>query len=392
MAVYWNKAGANLIMVDLIFAIKGANIKTSNNIIIQNVLVVNNILRYNSLKQKRFGEMMTITIRTLAEKLNISITTVSRALDGYNDVAEETRQRVIKAAQELGYEPSFAARQLRRKRADAIGYILPTSSPQFADPFYTSFLTGLCDEAAFQNFDLLITSSPPDSEKEKSEYRHWIKSRRIDGIVLNRIRVNDWRVEYLAQNDLPFVSLGQGMTGDHPKVIVDERQGMQELVKHLIQKGHRRIAFIGGSPDLIIQNERFGGYCQGLESAGISLNSDWILDGDLTEQGGFNATLALLNQTPQPTAIIGCNDLTALGALRAAKERGIYIGTGLAIAGYDGIKETEYTLPPLTTVHQPTYEIARKLTSMLIQMIEGKPLEEDRVVIQPELIIRASTG
>ena len=335
---------------------------------------------------------MSITIRTLAEKLNISITTVSRALDGYSDVAEETRQKVIRAAQEIGYEPSFAARQLRRKRIDAIGYILPTSSPRFSDPFYTSFLTGLCDEAAFQNLDLLITSSPPDSEKEKSEYQHWIKSHRVDGIVLNRTRLHDWRIESLMKNGLPFVTLGQGDPGDYPMVIVNERGAMAQLVKHLVQKGHQRIAFIGGSPDLIIQRERLGGYRQGLEAAGIAFNSELVLESDLTELGGYKAAMILLTRNPMPTAIIGCNDLTALGTLRAAKERGIYIGTELAIAGYDGIKETEYTNPSLTTIYQPTYEIARKLANMLIQVIQGKVIEENRVEIQPELIIRASTG
>src|SRR5512146_1504414 len=150
---------------------------------------------------------MTITIRDLAEKLHLSITTVSRALDGYSDVAEETRQRVVEAAREMGYVPSYAARQLRRKRTDAIGYILPTSSPQFSDPFYVNFLTGLCDEVASQKLDLLVTSCPPGSESEKNQYRRWVQSRRVDGMVFNRVRLHDWRLEFLAQNNIPFVSL-----------------------------------------------------------------------------------------------------------------------------------------------------------------------------------------
>lgn len=336
---------------------------------------------------------MAITIRDLAEKLNLSITTVSRALDGYDDVAEETRKRVVEAARQIGYVPSAAARQLRRKRTDAIGYILPTSSPQFSDPFYVSFLTGLCDEVASNRLDMMVTSCQPNSAEEKQEYNRWVQSHRVDGIVLNRIRVNDWRVAFLAENKIPFVTLGKpDNDNSHPYIWVDERNGVQRLVKHLLDKGHRKVAFVCGPADLLIQQERFAGYQQGLEAAGIALDPELIVEGDLSEHSGYQATVDLLSRQSRPTAILGCNDLMALGAMRAAKEKGVYIGTELAIAGYDGIKETEYTSPPLTTILQPTYEIARSLARLLIQTIEGKPVENGQVVLQPELLIRASTG
>lgn len=336
---------------------------------------------------------MPVTIRDLAEKLHLSITTVSRALDGYSDVAEETRTRVIQVAHEMGYEPSYAARQLRRKRADAIGFILPTSSPQFSDPFYVNFLVGLCDEVASQHLDLMVTSCPPNSEKEKDQYRQWVQGRRVDGIVVNRTRVYDWRVEYLAQNQMPFVSLGKGETdAKYPYVDISDTLGFQKLVTHLVEKGHQRIAFIGASPELVVHADRFAGYQQGLESAHIPFDPELVKQGDLTEQGGYRAALELLGLSQPPTAVLGCNDLTALGVLRAAKDHGIYVGTELAIAGYDGIKETEYTNPPLTTLHQPTYEIARELAKMLLALIEGESLKNTQITIEPQLIIRASTG
>lgn len=336
---------------------------------------------------------MTITIRDLANRLNLSITTVSRALDGYQDVAPETRERVIRAAQELGYEPSYAARQLRRKRSDALGYILPSSSPQFSDPFYVSFLTGLCDEVALQQRDLVVTSSPPESEEERRMYRRWAQSHRVDGVVLNRTRLEDWRVEYLAENGIPFVSLGKGTSAlDYPYIDVEDHAVFEELVIHLAQKGHTRIAFIGASSNLVIQADRFRGYQDGLRAAHLPFDESLVKQGDLTEAGGYQATLELLDSSPPPTAILGCNDLTALGVLKVAKERGIYVGTELAIAGYDGIKETEYTNPPITTIYQPTYEIARQLTQMLVHLIQGDPLEAQVVTVRPKLVIRASTG
>jgi LacI family transcriptional regulator len=336
---------------------------------------------------------MPVTIRNLAEKLNLSITTVSRALDGYSDVAEETRKRVVEAAHAMGYEPSYAARQLRRKRSDAIGYILPTSSPRFSDPFYVNFLTGLCDEAATQKLDLTITSCPPESEQEKEQYRRWVQSRRVDGIILNRTRVSDWRVDFLQQNNLPFVSLGKGESAaTYPHIDISDTNGVCELVTHLASKGHRRIAFIGAATNLVIHADRFAGYQNGLEAAHLPFEPALVMQGDLTEESGYQAARQLLALPQPPTAILGINDLTALGILHAAKEKGLYIGTELAIAGYDGITETEYTNPPLTTLYQPTYVIARELTKMLVQLIEGKPLPEKCITVEPTLVIRASTG
>jgi DNA-binding LacI/PurR family transcriptional regulator len=333
------------------------------------------------------------TIRELAEKLNLSITTVSRALDGYSDVSDETRKRVVEAAHQMGYTPSYAARQLRRKRTDSIGYILPTSSPRFSDPFFVNFLTGLCDEIASQSLDLMVTSCPPDSEEEKEQYQRWVQSRRVDGIVLNRTRVQDWRIEYLLENKIPFVSLGRGeMDAAYPYVDVADTEGFFELVTHLVQKGHQRIAYIGASPNLVIHNDRFRGYQQGLAAARIGFDPRLVREGDLTEPSGYRAARDLLAQPDPPTAILGINDLTALGIFHAAKEKGLYIGTELAIAGYDGITETEYTNPPLTTLYQPTYEIARDLARMLVRLIEGENLENSRVPIIPKLAIRASTG
>ena len=231
---------------------------------------------------------MPITIRDLAKQLNLSITTVSRALDGYDDVAENTRTRVIQVAHEMGYSPTSSARQLRRGRSDAIGYILPTSSPRFSDPFYSDFLAGLCDEAAEHQIDVIVSSSPPDSDLEKAMYQRWFQSIRVDGIILNRIRLQDWRIGYLLENKIPFVSLGWVPSHDeYPHILVDERGGFERLVLHLANKGHKRLAYVGTSPNLMIQVERFTGYKQGLELSGLSYEDKIVLEGDLTEEGGI---------------------------------------------------------------------------------------------------------
>ncbi|MBE3142392.1 MAG: LacI family DNA-binding transcriptional regulator [Planctomycetes bacterium] len=335
---------------------------------------------------------MPFTIRDLAKKLNLSITTVSRALDGYSDVSDKTRERVIHAAQEMGYSPSSAARQLRRRRSDAIGYILPTSSPRFSDPFYANFLAGLCDEAAEHQIDLIVSSSPPDSELEKAMYQRWFQSLRVDGLILNRIRLQDWRINYLSESKVPFVTLGRIPSNqEYPYILVNERGGFERLVTHLAKKGHKRLAYIGASPNLMIQVERFAGYKKGLELSGLSYDEKLVLEGDLTEEGGYYAAQKLLAFSEPPTAILGCNDLTAMGILKAAHESGLQVGKDLAVAGYDGIQETAYTNPPLTTLRQPTYEIARRLAGMLISLTNGNTLNEPRVFFEPDLILRDST-
>ncbi len=336
---------------------------------------------------------MAITIRNVAKKLGLSITTVSRALDGYDDVADRTRARVIRTAREMGYVPSRAARQLRRQRADAIGYILPASGSQFTDPFFSLFIAGLGDEATSHNLDLLVSTAAPGGTAERQIYARWVQSRLVDGIVLNRMRVRDWRARYLAQNKFPFVAHGHThLRLDFPYIEMDSRNVFILLVKHLVERGHRRIAYIGGPRDVTLQADRFAGYQEGLTRTGIPFNESYVVEGDLTRNGGYQAAQHLLALPEPPTAIIGANDMSAIGAMRAAHERGLVVGRDLAVAGYDGTEDSEHTQPALTTVKQPIYDTARQLVRMLIARIDGKELAEPHVIIQPELIVRASTG
>ena len=336
--------------------------------------------------------MPPITIRDVANRLNLSITTVSRALDGYDDVAEETRQRVIAVAHEMGYTPNQAARQLRRKRTDTIGYILPTDKPRFADPFFAEFIAGLGDEAAAHNFDLLVSSTPPSTDVERQAYQRWVHGHKIDGLVINRLRLHDWRVQYLSQAGFHFVTLGRSLDPfDYASVEVDGRRWFKILVDHLVSLGYQQIAYIGSTPDLKIQADRFQGYLDGLQSAGLAYNPTYIVESDLTAEGGYRAASALLSLPVPPTAITCVDDMTAIGVLHAARECGRIVGKDLAVTGFDGILGFEHTQPPLTTINQPVYQIARCLVSMLMALITGNSLAEKRVNIEPKIEIHEST-
>jgi LacI family transcriptional regulator len=336
---------------------------------------------------------MKITLRDVAKRLNLSPTTVSRALDGYDDVAESTRKLVIETAQEMGYAPNRAARQLRRRQTDTIGYIIPSNNVGFADPFFSEFIAGLGDEASAHNYDLLVTTAPPASPSEKSQYQRWVQGGKVDGMVINRVHLDDWRLHYLAEQGTPHISLERSLAQlDFIGVEVDSFSGFLELMAYLVKKGHKRIAYIGGDIELKIENDHFAGYQAGLKTVHINPDSSLVIRADLTSEGGYQAAEYLLTLANPPTAIVCINDLTAIGAMHASNQHGLKVGRDIAIAGFDGIADTAHTQPPLTTLDQPVYTIARQLVTMLLAVINGESLAERQVKIQPKLRIRESTG
>lgn len=335
---------------------------------------------------------MTVTIRDVAQRLNLSISTVSRALDDYPDIAVKTRRLVKETAREMGYTPNRAARQLRRQRADAIGYILPVEAQRFSEPFYAEFLVGLSDETALHPFDLLVSVSSKDQGTEQTIYENWVQSRKVDGFVLNRARHNDWRMQYLSEQCVPFTSLERGNgVFDQARVEVDNTGGMVDLVRHLAETGYRRLAFIGGPEQLVIHTARFAGFLRGLEQAGLPYNPDWVVSGNLTSDGGYQAVKRMRWLPDPPDALVCINDETAFGAMHAVLELGLKVGKDVAVTGFDGVQVSRHTDPPLTTLDIPVYEIARQLVRLLASEIDGKPLTDRRVVFQPRLLIRESS-
>jgi len=336
---------------------------------------------------------MAVTIRDIANILGLSIGAVSRALGGYPDISQETRQRVIQTAQKMGYVPNRAARQLRTKKADAVGYVLPANTPRFADPFFTEFIAGLGDETACHPFDLVISIAPPGEEPEKHLYQSWVQGGKVDGFILTHLHQHDWRVQYLSQQGIPFTALETTLDGyDFARVEVNRQGGMVELITHLAERGFYHIAYLGGASELKIQADMLNGYRQGLEKANIPYDANLIATGDLTSSGGYLATKRLLSIPDPPNAITCINDETAFGVLHAAHELGMVVGRDLGIAGFDGVQLSRYTEPPLTTLDIPVYDIARQIAKMLVAEIVGQTLPERHVVLQPKLLVRESTG
>lgn len=339
---------------------------------------------------------MPVTIRDISKRLNLSVAAVSRALSGYTDIAPDTRKRIIDTAREMGYTPNRAARQLRKQTGGlTLGYILPVDSPRFADSYFSEFIEGLGDETAAQHCDLLISTAPPGGVEEQSAYRQWIEASKVDFMILNRLQIQDWRVRYLAEKRVPFSTLERSsdqVQVDYPSVEIDSRVGMVELVNHIKQKGFRHFAFIGGPGNLKINMNRYMGLVTGLEQAGLSIDPQHLIEGDMTSAGGYDAGCILLSSPSRPDAILCVNDETAFGVLRAVDEAGLKTGIDVAVAGFEGVRDSRYSNPPLTTLNLPVYEVARQLARMLIDPVMRQAQPAPRIMVQPELLIRASTS
>lgn len=337
-------------------------------------------------------EGFRLTLRELARHLNLSITTVSRALAGYDDVSEATRARVLEAAERLGYQPNPLGQRLRKGRTEAIGLVIPATSGHLGDPFFLELAASLGDRLREHGLDLVLTSCPP-GPKELECYRHLAEGRRVDGMVVARTRRQDERIAYLAEKGVPFVCHGRSETPvSFPYVDVDGEHGFRIAAEHLIQLGHRRIGLVNSPEELNFTHHRFRGYSLALEAAGIPYDESLTEHGDLTEESGYRAAKKLLSRDEPPTALLCANDWMAIGAMHAVREGGMWPGKDVSVIGYDDLSVARFTDPPLTTLRQPIRASAERLVDMLIAHMGGAEAESLQEVYLPQLMIRGSSG
>jgi len=334
---------------------------------------------------------VAVTLQDIADRLDISVATVSRALAGYSDIAESTRARVLQAADQMGYRPNITARRLQQQRTETLGFVIPTHGPRFSDPFFSELLAGIGNEAAEREYDLLVSTRAAGPEELRT-YERMVREQRVDGMLVVRTRHKDARIAYLLEEGFPFVAFGRSDLEDRfPHLDVDGQQGVRRITEHLLDAGRRRIAYIGAPTDLMFASHRLAGYREALEARGLAFDETLVTLGRLTERSGHEAALQLLSQNPRPDAIAACNDLMALGVISAARKMGLSVGRELAVTGFDDVPLAAHAHPPLTTVRQPIYEIGRRICRMLIHLLEDDPLDERHVILEPELVIRASS-
>jgi len=334
---------------------------------------------------------MAVTLKDIALRVGKSVTTVSRALHDFDDVSPDTKAEVRSIAKELGYIPNIHAQRLQSKHTDTIGFIMPTFGPRFSDPFFSEFLAGIGNQAAKMGFDLLVSTCPPGT-MELQAYEKNVRSPRVDGFVIVRTRQEDQRIKFLSQVKFPFVAFGRMLEhNDYAYVDEDGEYGMRQIIDHLANLGHKHIAYLDAPGHFMFAHYRRQGFLAGIKDNNIEIDPDLIVTGDMTQRAGYQLATELLMQENSPTAIVACNDLMALGAISAAQQLGLIVGKDLAVTGFDNIPLAEHCHPPLTTVHQPIYQIGEMVCEMLIKQIRAEPLEQKQLILQPSLMVRQST-
>ena len=330
-----------------------------------------------------------ITISDIAAKAGVSIGSVSYALSGRKGVSEKTRARIIAVADEMGWAPASAARSLAGAKTATFGLVLARDPKNLgAEAFYMQFIAGVETELSLRNHGLLL-QVVPDLRSELDTLRAWRNGRRVDGVILVDVRLDDPRIDYLAKTPgLPTVVVGDpAVAGGLSSVWTDDAAAVREAVQLLTDLGHRRIARVSGLPELAhthIRDEAFRDEMTAVGGEAIVVGTDY------TAEQGAQATRTLLSRPKNvPTALIFDNDIMAVAAIGVATQLGLRVPDDISVVGFEDIPVAAHVAPPLTTVHQDFSELGRRAVQLLLAQIRGDALPSFGS-LEPELRIRES--
>ena len=330
-----------------------------------------------------------VTIKDVAARAGVAISSVSSALNGQPGVSEETRRRINQAAEELGFVPSVRGRGLAGNRAFAVGLVVHRDRAVLElDPFFGAFIAGIESLIDDRDFALVLQTSP-DLAGALERYRRLAADRRVDGLFLNELEVDDPRVELVRKLHLPAVGINPEPNFPLASVRQDHRPGIEALFDHLQSNGHRSIGFVSGPPRFIHSRQREQAWREALAQRGLEPGP--IVQGDFTYEGGIAAAVSMLALRTRPTAVLCANDLSAMGFIGQAQHLGFRIPEDLSVAGFDGIQMGAYLRPALTTVMTRPREIGYEAARILLDLVDGKPVT-DAQIAPAELVVRSSTG
>ncbi|MCY1137167.1 LacI family DNA-binding transcriptional regulator [Actinoplanes sp. Pm04-4] len=343
------------------------------------------------------------TIVDVARAAGVSKGTVSFALNGRPGVSEDTRERILAAARDLGWTPSTKARALSVSRAFAVGIVL-AREPELlgADPFFPSFIAGV-ERTLIDRGQALVLQVVPEAEEEAG-YRRLADAGRVDGVFLLDLRVDDQRMALLEELGLPAVSIARpDAPSPFPAVLVDDRPGIEAAVRHLAELGHRHIAHVAGPAHFLHGQRRRQAFEETLAAVGLPAGP--VVEADFSAAGGAAATREILKPAggaaatrqilkpaeQKPTAIVYSNDLMAIAGLSVAVELGVAVPAQLSVTGFDNTDLAAYVTPPLTSVRTDPYLWGRKAAEALLDLIDGGTVD-DVPVPAAQLVTRASTA
>lgn len=337
---------------------------------------------------------MAVTIKDIARQAGVAHTTVSRALRGSPLISEEVSARIRRIAVEMNYHPSAAARSLKTNRTRVIGVVIS----HISDPFFSEILQGIDDVAQSRGYSLFIASAQHNSLREQAIVRT-MRENRVDGVIICSTPFSAGQGRQLMEDDTPIVVVNnQSADETHYSIFHDDRDGSRQITHHLIELGHRRIAYLGNSRSGRTNLDRLAGFTQEMAAAGLPVPEGYVhtVDDGLPETGaaGVKHFLAL----PQPPTALFCfNDLLAMGVLQGLRTAGVSVPNDCSVAGFDNITYSAYTNPALTTFDQPKQHIGAEAARLLLALLEGEDEAENYSkskvrVLKGSLLVRESTA
>lgn len=326
-----------------------------------------------------------VTIKDIARIAGVAPSVVSRAINNKYGVKESTRQRILEIARELNYYPNAAARSLVTRKTQTIGVMMADIS----EPYYSQIIKGMEFVADKTGFTLLFSNSQEQVE-HSGVLQKMIQANRVDGLIIIGSNIQEKGfIAKLLEKEIPFVLIERKITDPQVNCIwVDNVEGATMATRHLIEKGHRKIAHIAGNLSFQVALERLEGYKRALHEADIEFREEYVVAGDFLTEGGYRAMKEIMKH--DCTAVFAANDATAYGAMRAIAESGLSVPHDMAVIGFDNLEFSSLTNPPLTTIHQPRYELGRISMEVLIGILRDDKPRGVKVCLEPKLIQRNS--
>lgn len=335
----------------------------------------------------------TTNIKQLAQALGLSTSTVSRALNGYTDVNEQTRLRVQEMAAAMGYRPDAGARRLVRGNTDAVGIVYSAAVENLGNPQFLDMADGLAERLERDHLDLLLAVAKNETELEI--YERLFRGGRVDAVIVPNTRVQDPRVDYLLDKGYPFVGYGRTAQCDHYSWLdFDNDMGSRLAVEHLLALGHTRIAYVHAPLALNFAYQRHRGFVDALATAGVDIPASYCMGGVNDRRSGLQAAARLLALQPKPTAVLVDNNLGGVGLIRGLIDAGLHVGQDISVVVHGDIpQDTLLTGLDVTTVTQPTPQTTgMALAEMVMQVLRAPQDGPYQVLRQPALQLGSSTG
>lgn len=336
---------------------------------------------------------MPVTIKDIAKQAGVSHSTVSRALRDSSLISDETTNLIKQTASELGYLPSVAARSLKTNRSQALGVIVSNID----DPYFSEILQGIEEVAQNNSYSLFMAASQRDSEREQMIVKA-MRQHRVDGVIICSTTFSDAQSSQLSKYGIPIVVVNNQAAEDYRYSIYhDDVDGSRQLTRHLIELGHRKIAYLGNSLSGRTTQDRLSGFRQEMKTAGLSIPDSFIYEISGSEpENASPAAKHFLDLEDGPTALVCFNDMMAIGVLKILQQRSVRVPEEFSITGFDNIVFSNYTNPPLTTFDQPKRFIGQKAAELILSILASTSAvnvaEQKIQILKGNLLVRESTS